>query len=155
MEARPGSIQFLKQHILPHSHLYAVTLEATDGFTWECFCLLEQDGRGFWHGGLCAGSVKEHARRSKRYSPWVHLVGGSGEETLWAGGYITEKALDAHLVRLICKNGLVVEDIVQYGIVLFQAKQRVELPVRVEIYTRSGELLGVQSFLDYASYGTP
>jgi len=31
----------------------------------------------------------------------------------------------------------------------------VELPVRVEIYTRSEELLGVQSFLDYASYGNP
>jgi hypothetical protein len=57
-------------------------------------------------------------------------------------------------VRLICKNGLMVEDTVQDGNVLFQAKQRVELPVRVEIYTRSSELLGVQSFLDYASYGT-
>lgn len=155
MEARPGSIQFLRENILPHSHLHAVTLEGTDGFTWECFCFLEQDERGFWHGRVSAGVVSEHARRSMRYSPWVRMFGGSGEETLWAGGYITEKAPDAHLVRLICKNGLVVEDTVQDGIVLFQAKQRVELSIQVEIYTRSGELLGVQSFLDYASYGTP
>jgi hypothetical protein len=77
------------------------------------------------------------------------------KQFLMCGGYITEKALDAHLVRLICKNGLVVEDTAQDGIVLFQAKQRVELPIQVEIYTHAGELLGVQSFLDYASYGTP
>lgn len=43
------------------------------------------------------------------------MFGGSGEETLWAGGDITEKAPGAHLVRLICKNGLAVEDTVQDG----------------------------------------
>ncbi|MHB8599913.1 MAG: hypothetical protein ACYDER_24280 [Ktedonobacteraceae bacterium] len=153
-KAKADSLRFLKQHTLPHRHLYAVTFEDEAGLAWDCFCFLEQDERGFWHGGVVSGVVKEIARRSMRQAPWVQLVGGGGEESLWAGGYVTEKASDAYIVRLIGKTGLVLEDTVQDGIVLFQADQHVELPMQAEIYTRSGELLGVQSFLDYASYGT-
>lgn len=147
-EAKLESIHILRQHTLPCSRLYAVTLEDEAGLAWDYLCLLEQDERGFWHGGAIAGVVRERTRRPGRQAPWVRLMGGGGEESLCAGGYVTEKAPDAHLVRLICQNGLVLEDTVQDGIVLFQARQPVALPVRVEIYTRSGELLGIQSFLD-------
>jgi hypothetical protein len=152
-EAKADSIHILKQHTLPHTHLYAVTLEDEAGLAWDCLCLLEQDERGFWHGGAVASIVKKGAGRSTRQAPWIRLIGGGEGEFIWAGGYVTEKAPDAHLVRLIGKNGLVLEDTVQDGIVLLQAEKYMELPVRVEIYNRAGELLGVQSFLDYAAYG--
>lgn len=78
------------------------------------------------------------------------MYGSFSESHLWAGGYVTEQALDVHRVRLTAKNGLVLEDIVQDGFVLFLIEQAVAVPVKVEVFRRSGELIGTQTAFDYA-----
>ncbi len=80
--------------------------------------------------------------------PWIHLTGGNGTSYLWAGGYVTEKALEAHLVRLTARNGVVLEDTVENGLVLFQTDQPIEVPVQLEVFTHSSELIGRQAFLN-------
>lgn len=153
--AKAESIQFLKQHTLPHSHLYAVMYEDEAGLLWTSFSYLNQDERGYWYeiGSSCRTAGEQW--RPTKSAPWIHLSGGNGNGSFWAGGYITENAPDAHLVRLICPNGPILEDTVEHGIVLFQNKPHVELPIQVEVYTRSRELIGGQNFLDGAASGYP
>lgn len=150
--AKGETIQFLKHLSLPHHQVYALTFEDEAGQEWDYFCSIEQDERGYWHVMASACSIKGDMRRATRSFPWIHLVGGSGENYLWAGGYITEKALDARRVRLITKNGVILEDIVKDGLVLFQIDQKVEIPAQVEVYTSTGELIGRQTLFDYALY---
>lgn len=147
--AKTATIQFLKQRSLPHDQVHAITFEDEAGLKWDFFCSIAQDERGFWHMSR-SGCVRQGMmQRTSRTFPWVHLVGGSGESYLWAGGYVTDKATDAQRVRLITKNGLTLEDSVQDGIVLFQTDQHVEIPAQVEVYTGSGTLSGTQALFDY------
>ena len=148
--AKRETIQFLKHLSLPHYQVYALAFEDEAGQKWDYFCSIEQDEQGYWHVMASASSVKDSMIRASHSFPWIHLVGGSGENYLWAGGYVTEKALNARRVRLITKNGIVLEDIVEDGLVLFQTDQRVEIPAQVEIYTHTGGLIGTQTLFDYA-----
>lgn len=149
MGAKGETIRFLKHLSLPHRQVYALTFEDEVGQKWDYFCSIEQDEQGYWHMMASACSIEGNMRRATRSFPWIHLVGGSGENYLWASGYVTEKALDARRVRLITKNGVVLEDIVEDSLVLLHTDQRVEIPAQVEIYTSTGELIGRQTLFDY------
>lgn len=150
--AKGETIQFLKHLILPRRQVYALTFEDEAGQEWDYFCSIEQDEQGYWHVMASASSIKDTMRRASHSFPWVHLVGGSEKNYLWAAGYVTDKALNAGRIRLITRNGVVLEDIVQDGLVLLQTDQPVEIPAQVEIYTHTGELIGTQSLFDYALY---
>lgn len=151
MNAKAGTIHFIKQRDLFRRQVHVVSFEDQARLTWDYICIIGQDEQGFWHSMGGGGTVvKQDARKPTRSFPWVHLYGGFNDSHLWAGGSVTEQALDAHRVRLTTKNGLVLEDTVQDGFVLFLTDQSVEVPVKVEVFRRSGELIGTQTAFDYA-----
>jgi hypothetical protein len=60
----------------------------------------------------------------------------------WAGGHVIDNGLDVARVRLTGSNGQVLEDTVDDGLVLFVTDQKVRVPVQIELYNRSGEVVG-------------
>ncbi len=63
-----------------------------------------------------------------------------------------EKVTNVHRVRLISKDGELVEDMVEQGRVLFLTNHPVAGPFQLEAYTDSGALLGVQTVFDYGRH---
>lgn len=148
--AKAGTIQFLKRSTLPHQQVHALSFEDEAGQGWDYFCEIAQNEQGYWQLLASASIVWGSMRRPSHTFPWVHLVGGSGENGLWIGGYVTDTALDAQRVRVITRDGLTLEDTVQNRLILFQITQQVEIPVQVEVYANTDRLIGQQTFLDYA-----
>ncbi len=75
------------------------------------------------------------------------MAGGWNRDLLWAAGRVLDNGLDVVRVRLISENGIVLEDTVQDGLVLFLSDQWVERPLQVELYDRSGKLVGAHQAL--------
>ncbi len=143
--ARAATGRFLKQCIIPNCQVHAVAFEDEAGLQWDYICYIVQDEQGFWHMEAAGGLSEGKMRQATQSFPWAHLVGGGWEDHFWAGGYITDNASDKERVRLISKNGQVLEDIVQNSLVLFLTDQETQAPVEVELYNRSGGLVGTQT----------
>lgn len=150
--AKAETIHFFKQQTLPRLQLHMVTYEDQAGQLWDAMCQIAQDEQGYWHMLGCAGSPRPSVRHASRTYPWVYMVGANGQRWLWAGGYLTDKAPTVRLVRLISKDGQVIEDTVEHGLVLFQTDHPVQGPFRLEAYTDTGALLGVQTLFDYEQH---
>ncbi len=144
MGARSASVRFLKERSIPHRQVHAVTFEDETGRQCDCVCFIAQDDEGHWHfesggGGGSGGDVKRYPMRS---GPWANLAGGGWEDRFWAGGHVIDNGLDVTRVRLTGSNGQVLEDTVDDGLVLFVTEQKVRVPVQVELYNHSGEVVG-------------
>jgi len=143
MGARPASVRFLKERSILHRQVHAVTFEDEAGQQWDYVCYVAQDAKGRWHfesggGGGTGGDIKCYPARS----PWANLAGGGWEDRFWAGGHVIDNGLDVARVRLTGSNGQVLEDTVDDGLVLFVTDQKVRVPVQIELYNRSGEVVG-------------
>ena len=73
--------------------------------------------------------------------PWVNLVGGGWPATFYAGGRVVDLHRTVARVRVIAANGVVIEDSIDDGLVLFLTDQHVEPPWRAELYDRTGQML--------------
>ena len=141
-DADPATIQFLKERTLPGRQVHAVALDSPwDGrrLNMRFTVLLVQDENGVWQvrgGGGGAGDdgpIRDH--------PWASLGGGGWHDDFHAGGRVIDNGLDIAIVRLITGSGLMLEDTVDDGSVLFITDQRVEPPIHAELYDRSGALV--------------
>lgn len=142
--AKADSVQFLRERSIPHRQVHAVIFEDEAGQKWDFICFVTQDAERLWHfesggGGSRGADIKGYPSRSQA---WANLAGGGWEDRFWAGGYVMDTGLDVVLVRLNSNNGLVLEDTVEDGLVLFVTDQKVRVPIEVELYNRSGELIG-------------
>lgn len=88
--------------------------------------------------------------------PWVRLSGGIGKDPLparypfrpwglWGSCEVIDHGFDVTGVRLVSSDGLVFEDQVEHGLVLFLAEQPVQRPVEARLYNSSGQLVGTQT----------
>ena len=77
----------------------------------------------------------------RRGYPLVNLARG-GRDLIWAGGRVLDQGLGVIRVRVLSANNIVLEDTVQDGLVLFVTDQEVRGPLRVELYDRSGNVVG-------------
>jgi hypothetical protein len=148
MGARASTITFLKKRSIPHRQVHAVTFEDEMGQPHHFICFVAQDAHGSWHfemGGGGAGRGGDSQNHPRRPHPWANLAGGGWEDRFWAGGWISD-GFNVVRVRLIGSNGQVVEDAVDdAGLVLFVTDQKMRVPVQVELYTRSGDLVSQHS----------
>ena len=87
-----------------------------------------------------------------RSYPWVNLAGGWNRDLFWAGGRVLDNGLDVVRVRLISENGIVLEDTVQDRLALFVSNKWVERPLKVELYDRSGKMVGTHQALKTPEY---
>ena len=139
--AKPTTIRFLQNRKLPHYQLHEVTFENETGQQEHWLCCVRETLPGHWLS-VGAGNVAEVEHSPKRSHPWANLAGSLGQEVGWAGGRVLNNGLDVVRVRLISENGVMLEDTVQDGLVLFITDQWLERPLHVELYDRSGNLVG-------------
>jgi hypothetical protein len=144
--ARASTVRFLQERSLPGRQLYVVMFENEEGQQEQWFQCVLQDMPDHWRnaGGANIGKGEE---MPKRDYPWVNLAGGWRRDLFWAGGRVLDNGLNVVRVRLISEDRIVLEDTVQDGLVLFVTDQWVQRPLQVELYDRSGNLVGTHQAL--------
>lgn len=152
------TIHFIREYSLPDRQVHIVIYEDINGQVLDYIANVSCNELGVWQVDGTSKSLHEGSLRKKPTLsfPWVRIIGGGWGNLgdgrgnhFSAGGYLTSNALSAESVRLIFKNGVVLEDRVQDDTVLFITDQKVQVPVQVEVYDGSGELLGTQVAFDY------
>lgn len=143
--AKASTIQFLQQRSIPDRQLHLVTFEDEEGrlASWFCCVLLEPSGHWRFAGGANVGGVEG---MPKRDAPWVNMGGSWKKNLFWAGGRVLDNGLNVVRVQLVAENGIILEDTVQDGIVMFVSNETLPLPVQVELYDGSGKLVGTHTF---------
>ncbi len=139
---RTATLRFLQGRRLPYRQVHEVTFENETGQQERWLCFVVQDEQGNW-SVRSAGEVRASPLRSRS---WVNLMGGGREDDFWAGGLVTDHHLAVERVRLTAANGTIVEDIVREHLVLFVTNQQVRMPLQVQLYDHSGNLLATQTF---------
>ncbi len=143
--AKASTVQFLQQRSIADRQLHLVTFEDEEGrqVSWFCCVLLEPSGQWRYAGGSGGGRTEETPEREY---PWVNMGGGWKKKLFWAGGRVLDNGLNVVRVRLVAENGIVLEDTVQNGIVMFVSSETLPLPVQVELYDGAGTLVGTHTF---------
>ena len=144
--AKPITIRFFQERKIPGRQLHEVTFENEEGKQEHWLCYVQESTSGDWRfaGG---GNVSEIEHSPRRSHPWANLAGGWDGKGFWSGGRVLDNGLDVVRVHLISENGVMLEDMVQDGLVLFVSDQRIKGPLRVELYDRSGNLVGTHQAL--------
>ncbi len=135
------TLRFLKERCIAGRQVHFVLFEDKKGQKMHFTCYVEQDIGGNWQFRGAAGDGITGTPGPVVEQGWANLGGGGMPDHFYAGGYVADHGLDVTHVRLIAKNGVVVEDTVEDGIVLFLTDQPVALPIEAEIYDRSGKLV--------------
>lgn len=140
LEAREGTFHFLQSRSLPDQQIYEVIFKDQTGRLnrWICFLIQEPDGTWNLAGSAAVG---DHDYFLPKDQPVACLAGGNVVH-FWMGGKVLDRGVDVARVRLIASNGQILEDMVQDNIVLFLTKQKLLLPIQVELYDRTGNLVG-------------
>src|SRR5581483_2583496 len=125
MGAKAETVRFVKERSLPRRQVHFVTFKDEEEREMHFACSVTQDEQGEWKfrgsaGGGGGGKIV-------REQPWANLA-GSWPYDFYAGGYVIDNGLDVVRVRLTASNGVVMEDSVDDGIVLFLSDQMVEVP---------------------------
>jgi hypothetical protein len=145
LDAQKGTIRFFQERRLPDRQLHEITFEDQAGQQQHWLCFVIQDPQGGWHmvGGANYSNDPRHSPVCPH--PWVNLAGGGWEDEFWAGGLVLNSGLDIERVRLTSKNGRVLEELIRDNLVLFITDQKIQVPVQVELYDRTGSLVGTHS----------
>ncbi|GHO87939.1 hypothetical protein [Dictyobacter formicarum] len=141
-ESKNKTLQFLKERSLPGRRAYIAVFENEQGKEVYFTCYVEEDAHGNWQFrgaagdgimGTNPGPIVERA--------WANLGGGGMPDHFYAGGLVADHDQNVARVRLIAKNGTVIEDEVENGMVLFLSGQRIDLPIQAELYDAAGNLI--------------
>jgi hypothetical protein len=146
--AKAETVRFLQERSLRDRQLHLVVFENEEGKQGQWLCCVLQDVSSYWSfaGGANVGSVETMPGRSY---PWANLAGGWKGNLFWAGGRVLDNGMNVVRVRLISDNGIVLEDTVQDGLVLFVSDQWVQRPLRVELYDNAGNVVGTHQALPW------
>lgn len=143
--AKPETIRFLKERSLLHCQLHFVTFEDEQGHQTHLSCYVIEENDGTWNMYGGSGGA---GRGPQRTSPWANLGGGGWPNQFYAGGYVQDNGQDVVRVRLLSHNGVLLEDSVDNGIVLFLSDQPIEQPLQATLYDRQGALVGTHTVFD-------
>ncbi len=143
--AHPETIRCLKNRAIAGRRLYAVTFESQQPFPaqWRWLIAAEQEDHG-WVAKGGAGGAGEGPRRNE---PWVNLAGWWGPNRFYAGGELLSDQPISR-VRLTSRDGTVLEDDTEAGVVLFLTDRTIDLPVTLELRDNAGQIRASQLELD-------
>jgi hypothetical protein len=152
------TLRFLNAHAIPMHQLHYVAFEDIEKQPWRFTCFLNQHEDGSWYVKTSTGNREPVQQLARDSHPAVQLqwglsklptLGGRSASEFYAGGEVIDAGFDIVRIRLVSANGIVLEDLVENGLVLFWSDQEVILPVQAELYNRSGELVISQSTLTF------
>jgi hypothetical protein len=128
--AIPDTIRCLKQRAIAGRRLYEVTFESQQPSPaqWQWLIAAEQEDHG-WVARGGAGGAGESPRRNE---PWVNLAAWWGPDRFYAGGEVLSDQPIAR-VRLTSRDGTMLEDDTEAGVVLFLTDRTIDLPVTLEL----------------------
>jgi hypothetical protein len=121
--------------------VHFVIFEDQKGQKMHFTCYVVKSFNGDWQFKGAAGDSITGTPGPVVEQAWANLGGGGMPDHFYAGGYVADHALDVAQVRLVAKNGTVIEDTVEDSIVLFLTDQIVTLPIEAELYNRNGQLV--------------
>ncbi|GCE11847.1 hypothetical protein [Tengunoibacter tsumagoiensis] len=135
------TFHFLKDQHQAKRQVFAVTMQENE-FYEACFlCDLTKDVNGKWHIQDSLG-LSQPQRTIERKQPWANLTGSGWPNQFFAGGYVLDDSQQTvQRLRLVSANGVVMEDRVKDGLVLFLTEQKVVLPFHVYLYNQANELV--------------
>lgn len=143
-----ATIQFLKARIHPHEQLYYVTFQDTSEQQWFFTYFLSQLSDGSWY--IASGSGSPHGpidppEMQQPSLPWLRIKGNSVGNAFHAGGEVIDNGFDIVRVRLVTQDGIILEDTVEDGLVLFRSENVVIGPMQAELYGRVDNVVHNQS----------
>jgi hypothetical protein len=139
------SVRCRKERAIQGRRFYAVIFDSEQPFPahWHWLIAAEQHDDGWiatgGAGGAGAGRQRDRA--------WVNLAGWWGQDRFYAGGEIVSGPNIAR-VRLTTRDGTVLEDDTDTGVVLFLTDHAVELPVTLELLDATGQVVARQLDLE-------
>lgn len=140
-ENRQKTLRFLKERHTADREVHFVVFEDQKGHKMHFTCYVVKNAKGDWQFRGAEGDGITGTPGPVMEKAWANLGGGGMPDHFYAGGYVADHGLDVTYVRLVAKNGTMVEDNVEDGIVLFLTDQTVTLPIEAELYNRSGQLV--------------
>ena len=149
--ADPATITFQRTRVLPTCQMHSVAYTLGGGGPMAGTPMEEvirtwQQPDGSWVVAPVGGGSSPGPYRP---SPWINFTAGLGPGGFSAGGRVEGIGSDrAHTVRLTFADGLVMEDAVEHGIVLFFEPSGVTFPASVEIVDDSGRSLAAYTEFD-------
>lgn len=138
MGAVPSTIRILKERTVPLHYASLVTFEDIQGHRWEFVCFVVQEGQHNWVF-KSGGSVSQ---KNVERAPHVNLAGGWAEGGFSAGGRVNAKGADIVRVDILSVDGIIFDDTVDDGRVLFVTdREDIFPPVRALLYDSVGTLV--------------
>ena len=144
--AREETVKFLKERHSGRRMAQAISFETVSGRKMQMICYLLQNVQGEWKFSGAAGGEGDQIAPARNY-PSVDLGGGGWPDYFFAGGSVIGQGHDIARVRLVTGNGIILEDRVEDGLVLFVTEEVVTLPVKAELYDQAGTLVGSHGVL--------
>jgi hypothetical protein len=136
--ADPSTIVFERTRVLPTCHMHSVSFTSHRGLAEVLVIRTWQEPDGSWTIAPLGGGGRGGGP-SRRPKPWVNFTAGSGPHGFAAGGDVEGMGSDqVRTVRLTFADGLVMEDAVENGIVLFFEPRGVTFPADAEILDAQG-----------------
>jgi len=136
--AVPSTIRILKERTVPLHYASLVAFEDVQGQKWEFACFVVQEGQHNWVF-KSGGSVSQ--KNVERF-PHVNLAGGWAEGGFSAGGRVYANGADIVRVDIISIDGILFDDTVDDGRVLFVTdREDIFPPVRALLYDSTGVLV--------------
>jgi len=149
--ADPSTIVFERTRVLPSCHMHSVSFTSHRGLAEVLVIRTWQDPDGSWAIAPIGGGGRGPSRRSK---PWVNFTAGFGPDGFAAGGDVEGTGSEmARTVRLTFADGLVMEDAVENGVVLFFEPVGVSFPADAEILDARGGRLARYKVFDGFPFG--
>lgn len=141
--ARADSIRCLKERVIAGRRLYAASFDDQHGNPHFWLAGVEE-GQAGWAVRGGAGGGGDPPQRSE---PWVNLAGWWGTDRFYAGGQVLA-AENVHSVRLTTRDGTILDDDTDGGVVLFLTARTVEVPVVLELRDIDDRTIATQLALD-------
>src|SRR5947209_3681490 len=141
------TIQFLKSRYDPIFQVHYVIVQDTTGQRWHFTSLLIKE-TDQWYVKTLDGSPESDFNEPLELHdhPWIRLETLFMLNEFYAFGEVLDKGYHIARVRLLEPGGLVLEDTVQDGIVLFYSEQLPTVPpLQLELYNNSGILISRQT----------
>jgi len=144
--ADPTTIDFVKTRSFPTCELHSVTFVDHRGRTMRDLIKTWQEPEGAWRVHVLGGGAGPDPHRTR---PWVSVCAGFGPRDFSGGGHVAgDGAERAASVRLSFVDGIVLEDTVDNGVVLFFTPRAVVAPATVSVIDGTGATL-----VSYEAFG--
>ena len=137
------SIRCVKERAIAGRRLYTVAFDDQDGYPHIWLAGVEEDETGWAVRGGTGGA----GHVPNRSVPWVNLAGWWGADRFYAGGRVLAPEY-VRSVRLTSRDGTVLDDDTEGGVVLFLTDRTIGIPVVLELRDIDHRTVATQLALD-------